>query len=89
MVLIKESIDEKTSKKIEKSIYDKIEKCFTRLYYFYLEKLSEVNPKKEITKIIEMDQPKAVPQCPLTDLEYRRRRGETQRNCLESLLSRQ
>ncbi len=30
--------------------YDKIEKCFTRLYYFYLEKLSEVNPKKEITK---------------------------------------
>ena len=30
--------------------YDKIEKCFTRLYYFYLEKLSEVNPKEEITK---------------------------------------
>ena len=30
--------------------YDKIEKLFTKLYYFYLEKLSEVNIKEELKK---------------------------------------
>lgn len=30
--------------------YDKIEKLFTRLYYYYLEKLSEVNVKEELKK---------------------------------------
>lgn len=30
--------------------YDRIEKLFTRLYYFYLEKLSEVNIEEELAK---------------------------------------
>jgi len=30
--------------------YDRIEKLFTRLYYFYLEKLKEVNVKEELNK---------------------------------------
>lgn len=30
--------------------YDKIERLFTKLYYFYLEKLSEVNIKEELKK---------------------------------------
>ena len=30
--------------------YDTIEKLFTRLYYFYLEKLSEVDVKEELKK---------------------------------------
>jgi len=30
--------------------YDRIEKLFTRLYYFYLEKLSEVNVEEELKK---------------------------------------
>lgn len=30
--------------------YDKIEKCFVDLYYFYLAKLKETNPKEEIKK---------------------------------------
>ena len=49
--------------------YDKIEKLCIRLYYFYLEKLSEVNVKEELKKLADKYADDAIKERQTEDLD--------------------